>query len=95
VRADLFIVALLASVSFALIFELSAMAQNMIADRVFFGLYILFSTLLFVSVPWSKFAHMFYKPAVALQRRVEEANGASDLPASATAGGGRCPPSPT
>lgn len=95
VRADLFIVALLASVTFALIFEVAAMAQSMTANRVFFGLYILFSTLLFVSVPWSKFAHMFYKPAVALQRRVEEANGASDLPASATAGGGRCPPSPT
>lgn len=95
VRADLFIVALLASVAFALIFEVAAMAQNMIANRVFFGLYIFFSTLLFVSVPWSKFAHMFYKPAVAFQRRVEVANGASDLPASATAGEGRCPPSPT
>jgi hypothetical protein len=26
---------------------------------------------------------MFYKPAVAYQRRVEEANGASDLPSAA------------
>ncbi|WP_296640058.1 adenylyl-sulfate reductase [Thiobacillus sp. 65-1402] len=95
VRADLFIVALLASVTFALIFEVVTVAQNTLANRVFFGLYILFSTLLFGSVAWSKFAHMFYKPAVALQRRLEEANGSSDLPASATAGEGRCPPSPT
>jgi len=30
---------------------------------------------LFGSVPWSKFSHMFFKPAAALQKRVEEANG--------------------
>lgn len=95
VRADLFIVALLASVTFALIFEVAAVAQNTLANGVFFALYILFSTLLFVSVPWSKFAHMFYKPAVALQRRMEEANGSSNLPTPATTGGNRCPPSPT
>jgi hypothetical protein len=50
---------------------------------VFFALYLFFTTLLFVSVPWSKFAHMFYKPAAAFQKRVEEAAGSSDLPAPA------------
>jgi hypothetical protein len=30
---------------------------------------------LFASVPWSKFSHMFYKPAAAFQRRLEEARG--------------------
>ena len=35
----------------------------------------------FGSVPWSKFAHMFFKPAAALQKRVEEANGSrNNLP---------------
>jgi len=95
VRADLFIVALLASVSFALLFEWVAMAGNPMATRVFFGAYLFFTTLLFVSVPWSKFAHMFYKPVVAIQRRVEEADGSSDLPTPTTTGGERCPPSPT
>jgi len=100
VRADLFIVTLLASVTFALFFELATMAQNMAAIRVCAGLYLFFTTLLFVSVPWSKFAHMFYKPVVALQRRVEEADGSSTLPSSTTAtptmkGGARCPPSHT
>lgn len=94
VRADLFIVTLLASVSFALLFELAAMAQNAAATGLCAVLYILFTTLLFVSVPWSKFAHMFYKPVVAFQRRVEEADGSSDLPSSPT-GGERCPPSHT
>lgn len=83
VRADLFIVSLLASVTFALLFEIVATAQSMAATRLFFGIYLLFTTLLFVSVPWSKFAHMFYKPVVAFQRRVEEADGSSDLPTPA------------
>lgn len=83
VRADLFIVSLLSSVSFALVFELVALAQNSLATRVFFALYLLFTTLLFVSVPWSKFAHMFYKPAMALERRVQQEDGSSDLPAAA------------
>jgi hypothetical protein len=83
VRADLFIVSLLASVTFALVFEIVAMAQNMMATRLFFGIYMLFTTLLFVSVPWSKFAHMFYKPVMAFERRVRQEDGSSDLPAAA------------
>jgi hypothetical protein len=83
VRADLFIVSLLASVSFALLFEFVAMADNPTATRIFFGLYLLFTTLLFVSVPWSKFAHMFYKPVMAFERRVQQEDGSSDLPAAA------------
>jgi len=39
---------------------------------------------LFGSVPWSKFSHMFYKPAAAFQKRMENANGSrSNLPAPA------------
>ncbi|MBU1396506.1 MAG: adenylyl-sulfate reductase [Gammaproteobacteria bacterium] len=95
VRADLFIVTLLASLTFALVFEWVTMAGNPVATRVFAGLYLFFTTLLFVSVPWSKFAHMFYKPVVAFQKRQEAADGSSDLPAPTTAGGERCPPSHT
>lgn len=93
VRADLFIVSLLASVSFALLFELGAMAGNPTATRILFGAYLFFTTLLFVSVPWSKFAHMFYKPVVAFQRSIEEADGSSSLPAPT--GDTRCPPTHT
>lgn len=95
VRADLFIVTLLASLTSALIFEWVAMAENTAATKIFAGIYIFFTTLLFVSVPWSKFAHMFYKPIVAFQRRVGEADGSSDLPASTTTGGKQCPHSHT
>ena len=80
VRADLFIVSLLASVTFALVWEMVQMVGNLRATQITFGIYIFFTTVLFVSVPWSKFAHMFYKPAAAFQKRVEEANGSSNLP---------------
>ncbi len=76
-RADLFIGPLLASIVFALAWQATS-------NRIVFWIYLFFTTLLFVAVPWSKFGHMFYKPAVAFQRRVEEANGSSDLPAPAT-----------
>ena len=38
------------------------------------GLYLIATTVLFGSVPWSKFSHMFYKPAAAFQKRVAEAD---------------------
>lgn len=83
VRADLFIVSLLASVTFALVWRLVSGGGSAGMTHTALGLYVLSSTVLFVSVPWSKFAHMFYKPAAAFQRRVEEANGSSALPAPA------------
>ncbi len=77
-RADLFVLSLLASVTLALIWSFlqSAGAGG---STIFLGLYVLFG-----SVPWSKFAHMFFKPAAALQKRVSEADGSrSKLPAPA------------
>jgi len=84
-RADLFVGSLVASVAFGLLWHLAqSMDLHAVATEVLFCLYLLFTTLLFVTVPWSKFAHMFYKPAAAFQARVEEANGSSDLPRPAT-----------
>ncbi len=84
VLADLFIVTLLGSVTFAFVWEIVQTAGNLTATKIVFGLYILFTTLLFGSVRWSKLAHMFYKPVVAFQRRLEEANGSSSLPTPST-----------
>jgi len=88
-RADLFIVTLLGSVTLACIWEIVQTAGNLTATKIAFGLYIFFTTLLFVSVAWSKLAHMFYKPVMAFQRRVEEANGSSALPTPAARNEGR------
>jgi hypothetical protein len=80
-RADLFVGSLIASVAFALVWHYAQTTDaSPTATWILFGLYIFFTTVLFVTVRWSKFAHMFFKPAVAFQRRVEEANGSSDLP---------------
>ncbi len=79
-RADLFIVSLLATATFALIWSYLQATGNSWAN-VFFWSHILATTVLFGSVPWSKFAHMFFKPAAAFEKRVSEANGSrSNLP---------------
>ena len=82
-RADLFVVSLLVSVTLGLVWEIVQATGNTGWTNLFLALYILSTTVLFVSVPWSKFSHMFYKPAAAFQNRVEEANGSSNLPAPA------------
>ena len=84
VRADLFIVSLLASVTLGLIWAYVQTTGNTTWANVFLALYIVATTVLFGSVPWSKFSHMFYKPAAAFQKRLEQANGwRSNLPAPA------------
>jgi hypothetical protein len=82
-RADLFILSLLASATLGLIWAfLQTMGSS--GANVFFGLYIIATTVLFGSVPWSKFAHMFFKPAAAFEKRVSYANDSrSNLPAPA------------
>jgi hypothetical protein len=75
-KADLFILSLLASATLALAWAAAGGGIGLL-----FGLYLLATTVLFVGVPWSKFAHMFFKPAAALEKRVSEANGtAQNLP---------------
>ena len=75
-KADLFVVSLVASVTLGLIWAAAGAGVG-----VLFGLYILATTVLFGSVFWSKFAHMFYKPAAAFEKRVSKANGtAENLP---------------
>jgi hypothetical protein len=73
-HADLFVLSLLASVTLGLIWAYMQ-ASGAPGTIVMFGLYIIATTVLFGSVPWSKFAHMFFKPAAAFEKRVSEANG--------------------
>ena len=80
VHADLFILSLLASVTLGLAWAW-LQANGSAASGILFGLYILATTVLFAGVPWSKFAHMFFKPAAAFEKRVTKANGtAENLP---------------
>lgn len=80
VRADLFIVTLVLSTTFALIWAWLQTAGAPWAT-VFLGPYLIATTVLFGSIPWSKFSHMFFKPAAAFEKRVSKANGsAQNLP---------------
>ena len=81
VRADLFILSLLASVTLGLIWAFVQTMGNATWANVLLALYLLATTVLFGSIPWSKFSHMFFKPAAAFQKRVANANGSrSNLP---------------
>ena len=81
VRADLFIVTLVLGTTFALIWAWLQAAGYTTWATVFLGPYLIDTTVLFASIPWSKFSHMFFKPAAALEKRVSKANGsAQNLP---------------
>ena len=85
-RADLFIVSLLASVTFGLVWAYVQSGGGGTWSNIFLGLYLIATTVLFGSIPWSKFSHMFFKPAAAFQKRVENANGSRrNLPPPADA----------
>lgn len=78
VRADIFILSLLATATFALIWSaFQAMGASGVSI-FFFALFILSSTVLFGTVLWSKFAHMFFKPAAAFQKRITKADGSQE-----------------
>jgi len=80
-HADVFILSLLASVTLGLVWAY-AQARGSTWSQAWFALYVIATTVLFGSVPWSKFAHMFFKPAAAFEKRMSYANGTrSNLPA--------------
>jgi hypothetical protein len=77
-RADLFIVSLLTTSTFALIWSYTQSQGIAGWSTLFLVLFIASSTTLFGGVLWSKFAHMFFKPAAAFQKRVTRADGSRE-----------------
>jgi hypothetical protein len=83
VRADLFVLSLVASVTLGLVWAY-LQGTSSAGAHLFFWLYLIATAVLFGSVPWSKFAHMFFKPAAAFEKRISQANGTrANLPAPA------------
>lgn len=78
VHADLFILSLLATSLFGLLWSVSQAIGLQFFSSLFLGLFIISSLVLFGGVFWSKFAHMFFKPAAAFQKRIAEADGSLD-----------------
>ena len=88
IKADLFVLALIASSLFGLIWSYlqSLNLNDRWDDKVFLVLFIVSNIVLFGGIYWSKFAHMFYKPGAAIQKNLAEADGSRDnLPSAADA----------
>ena len=77
-RADLFILSLLATATFALLWSYTQFNGIAGWSTLFLILFALSGVVLFGGVYWSKFAHMFFKPAAAFQKRVTIADGSRE-----------------
>ena len=78
VRADLFILSLLGTTTFGLLWSIAQFQGGASWTNLFLALFIIFSTVLFGGVLWSKFAHMFFKPAAAFNKRIIKADGSRE-----------------
>jgi hypothetical protein len=77
-RADLFILSLVLSATLALLWAFFQAVGSTTVAMIFLALYLIASTALFAGIPWSKFSHMFFKPAAAMEKRVSKANGSAE-----------------
>jgi len=77
-RGDIFILSLLATATFGLLWSFTQSSGIGGWTTLFFVLFIISTTTLFSTVLWSKFAHMFFKPAAAFQKRVTRADGSRE-----------------
>ena len=78
IQADLFVLSLVISATFALIWSFFQSMNVSGLDTLFLVLFGLSNVVLFGGVYWSKFAHMFYKPGAAIQKNLAEADGSRD-----------------
>ena len=78
IQADLFVLSLVISATFGIIWSFLQSANILFFDTLFFVLFCLSNIVLFGGIYWSKFAHMFYKPGAAIQRNLAEADGSRD-----------------
>jgi hypothetical protein len=86
IKADLFVLALLACATFGLAWSYSQHSGMIGLSYLFLVLFVISNLVLFGGVYWSKFAHMFYKPGAAIQKNLAEADGSRDnLPPPADA----------
>ncbi len=84
--ADLFVVSLVACATFALVWSFALNVGPGPVSWLFFFLFVASAVVLFGGVPWSKFAHMFFKPAAAFEKRISTADGSgNNLPPPADA----------
>jgi hypothetical protein len=79
-QSDLFVVSLLLMATFALIWSFlqASAGATSVLTVIAFVVFIAATTTLFSTILWSKFAHMFFKPAAAFQKKVTKADGSRE-----------------
>ena len=86
IKADLFVLALLACATFGLLWSYTQFSGQVGLSYLFLTFFVVANLILFGGIYWSKFAHMFYKPGAAIQKNLAEADGSRDnLPPPAEA----------
>ena len=78
VFADLFVMSLVLTSTFGLLWSYFQSTNSSVLAVLFFILFALSNIVLFGGVYWSKFAHMFYKPGAAIQKHLAKADGSRD-----------------
>ena len=78
IRADLFVLSLIITATLGLIWSYLQSKNINGWDILFLILFGLSNLVLFGGIYWSKFAHMFYKPGAAIQKRLAEADGSNE-----------------
>ncbi len=78
IQADLFVLSLVITSTFALIWSFLQFSNITFWSTLFLVLFGFSNIVLFGGVYWSKFAHMFYKPGAAIQKNLAEADGSRD-----------------
>ena len=78
VSADLFVLSLVLTSTFGLLWSYFQSSNSTGLATLFFVLFVISNVVLFGGVYWSKFAHMFYKPGAAIQKHLAEADGSRD-----------------
>jgi len=80
-RADMFLLSVIANALVGFVLEAADLSGSLLATEVALGVYLPVTAFMFFTVPWSKFSHMFYKGAYAIQRELDrEAGSPSRLP---------------
>jgi hypothetical protein len=78
VFADLFVLSLVLTSTFGLLWSFFQSSNSLGLAALFFIMFVISNVVLFGGVYWSKFAHMFYKPGAAIQKHLAEADGSRD-----------------
>ena len=78
-QADIFVLLLLANSALGFVLEAVSYTGVYLLVASILALYLVSLSMLFVTIPWSKFTHVLYKGAYAISRELDELEGVEGL----------------